>query len=538
MRIKKVALGNSEEAYIEESFTDGINVVFSNDNNKGKTIVMQSILYAIGNKPIFPNSFDYKKYYYYVEFEENNINYVVVRRGDSYIVSSSSTGLNIFENASEFKRFWETNIFNLPHIIHRGNKRTVDMELFSQLFFVGQDGKDTSDIFNSGFYRKDDFKAMIYSFAGDAEKVYSADDINSFKEKIRELKAKRKEQLQLSVFYKTSTPAKEYLSRIKDQDAFQNKVHKMDKIMDQISDIRKKRSMLATKKSLWGSTLTELRSLNRTIEVGELYCMDCNSNRIAYKGKGKITYSFDVSTTEMRNKIIKSINNKISAYEEEIEKLDYEITGLQKQIEETMKDEDVTVENILAYKNGFNDITEIEAKVKAIDDSILKLNQKLKTNDKQTNNLKSNQQIFYNKIIGRMNQIKHLIDKENNQDYEDIFTKRGSVISGSEATVYYISRSISIAELTHHSCPIIMDSFRAEDLSTEKENIVLHLLSEMNRQCILTTTLKAEENDKYADMTGINAINYSSYQSNKILNPSFCPKFRNLLESLGISLEQ
>jgi len=68
MKIIKVGLGNTDEAYIESEFSDGINIIFSNENNKGKTIVIQSMLYAIGNKPIFPSSFNYKEYYYYLEF--------------------------------------------------------------------------------------------------------------------------------------------------------------------------------------------------------------------------------------------------------------------------------------------------------------------------------------------------------------------------------------------------------------------------------------------------------------------------------------
>lgn len=50
------------------------------------------------------------------------------------------------------------------------------------------------------------------------------------------------------------------------------------------------------RKALWKGTLKELRSLNRNIEVGELRCMDCNSSNIMYKGKGKKSYSFDVSS--------------------------------------------------------------------------------------------------------------------------------------------------------------------------------------------------------------------------------------------------
>ena len=35
-----MAVGNAEEAYIEDKFANGINIIFSNENNKGKTIVI------------------------------------------------------------------------------------------------------------------------------------------------------------------------------------------------------------------------------------------------------------------------------------------------------------------------------------------------------------------------------------------------------------------------------------------------------------------------------------------------------------------
>ena len=105
MKIIKVGLGNTDEAYIESKLSDGINIIFSDENNKGKTIVIQSLLYAIGNKPIFPSSFNYKEYYYYLEFEENNKVYIVVRRGDSYIVSCAGD-IRFFEDTAEFKNFW------------------------------------------------------------------------------------------------------------------------------------------------------------------------------------------------------------------------------------------------------------------------------------------------------------------------------------------------------------------------------------------------------------------------------------------------
>lgn len=38
MKILKVAVGNSKEAFIENRFTEGLNIISSDDNNKGKTI--------------------------------------------------------------------------------------------------------------------------------------------------------------------------------------------------------------------------------------------------------------------------------------------------------------------------------------------------------------------------------------------------------------------------------------------------------------------------------------------------------------------
>ena len=35
MRILKTGCGNTEEAFIENRLTDGVNIIFSNDNNKG-----------------------------------------------------------------------------------------------------------------------------------------------------------------------------------------------------------------------------------------------------------------------------------------------------------------------------------------------------------------------------------------------------------------------------------------------------------------------------------------------------------------------
>ena len=535
MIIQKVAVGNSEEAFIEDTFSEGLNILLSDDNNKGKTIIIQSMLYALGNKPIFPDSFNYKDFVYYLEFKHDSERYIIVRSGDEYILKYCDK-LRIFEGMSELKRFWNNNIFQLPMIQFNGVKRIVDMELFVQLFFVGQYGKDTSTIFNSGFYHKDDFRNMLLSYSGDFSSEITPTEIKKIKDKIKNLKAQRKEQVNSSDFYKAVTVAPEYLSKIKDREAFSKRVDELDSITNLITEIKKKRNRLATEKSLWNGTLKELNSLNRNIKVGELRCMDCDSTHITYKGTSKSKYSFDISTPLIRRKIIESINGKISDFTEEIKKLDFEIQKHQNELNSLMDNEDITIENIVAYKMGYKSVADIEQKIDNIDKELEQYEGALKIGKNFSNEAKEEKEKFYGRFISLMNEKKKQIDIENKKEYEDIFTKRGTVVSGSEETVFYVSKLLASVEMTGHDCPIIMDSFRAEDLSTDKEKRVLELFGKLKNQCILTTTLKTEEIGKYDNMKNVNIIDYSSHRTNKILNQGDLEKFKKLLQNMYIKI--
>ncbi|WP_370768994.1 hypothetical protein [Ruminococcus callidus] len=81
-----------------------------------------------------------------------------------------------------------------------------------------------------------------------------------------------------------------------------------------------------------------------------------------------------------------------------------------------------------------------------------------------------------------------------------------------------------------------MDSFRAEDLSTDKEERVLTMFAELSNQCILTTTLKSEEVGKYSERSDINLIDYSNHMSFKLLSEAYVFEFKMLLETLHINI--
>lgn len=100
-----------------------------------------------------------------------------------------------------------------------------------------------------------------------------------------------------------------YLSQHSDRVAFEEKVKQAEKLKIKIGKLRNGRNASINRKSKYEITLKELRSLNRTIPTGELHCLDCDSKNIGYTTSDSM-YTFDVSTVEVRNQIIESIEEK------------------------------------------------------------------------------------------------------------------------------------------------------------------------------------------------------------------------------------
>lgn len=537
MNILKVAVGNSEEAFIEGNFASGLNIISSDDNNKGKTIVIQSMMYALGNDPTFPTSFDYKKYYYYVEFEAKGAIYMLCRYGSGFVLKHGSV-LILLDNISELKRYWNKNIFSLPFIIKNQVSRIVDPVLYMQLFFVGQDKKDTSNIAHNGFYNKQDFIEMLYAFMGIGSLQLSQDEIDKLKKQIYDLTDEKKLLKQQHKILRSKKAPVSYISAESDRLAFGEKVLSLEKTQEKITDLRKERSNALTRKSKWEATIKELRSLNRTITCGELRCMDCNSTNISFSTSeiAKASYSFDVSTTEMRNEIIDSITGKIASYVEEIERLTVEIGLEQERMQALMEDDSVSLESIVAYKKDIFSASDAEKRIKEINTETAVLRAKMLANENASAETQEQRAACLSLIIGKMNELYKKIDPDGNISYSSLFTQRNEVYSGSEATVFHLVKLFAIQAVTRHELPIVIDSFRAEDLSTTKEAAVLTIAQEISNQIIFTTTLKDEEVGKYEKILGIHNIDYYNHTPSKILEKSYVSGLREILSNMAIEM--
>lgn len=535
MIIKKTAVGNKYEAFIEDSYSSNLNVISSDDNNKGKTIAIQSMMYALGNEPTFPKTFDYKDYYHYIVFEENDTEYHLCRNNDSFILKHGKV-LMIFDSVSELKRYWSKHIFPLPHIIKNQISKIVDPVLFLQLFFVGQDKKDTSNITSPGFYNKQDFINMIFDICDASGIELNETEINKIKDEIRHLKDEREVLLQQHKILKSKKTPVSYLSSVNDKATFAKKLDSLEKINSKITELRKARNAATTRKAKWESTLKELRSLNRTISGGELCCMDCGSTNIAFSSSQRNGYSFDVSSVDMRNEIIASIEEKIEIYNEEIEKYTVLISTSQDELHTLMSDESITLESIVAYKEDVFNASDAENKICEIDDEIATLSSQLQMNASTSQSKKDKQTLIMDSIVQKMNGTYHLIDANGNLHFDALFTKKGETYSGSEATVFHLVKLYSIYKELNHNYPIIVDSFRAEDLSTQKEYVVLDIYSKLPNQVIFTTTLKAEELGKYDHMKNVHHIDYKDHTPSKMLNETYLPEFMEIMSSLSITI--
>lgn len=536
MIIKKSAIGNTQEAFIQPYFDEKLNIISSDDNNRGKTIEIQSLLYALGNEPVFPTTFDYKKYYHYIEFIEGGTIYHLCRNNDDFVLKHNNT-LMFFNGVSELKRYWDNHIFELPHIIKNQIAKIVDPVLFFQIFFVGQDKKDTSNVAQKGYYTKFDFYNMLFDICELSGLELNQEEIDRIKSDIEKLKRQEKALIAKHKILASNDAPVSYLSSINDKDMFSKKVSELDRLKIKIAELRKARNLATTRKLKWEITLKELNSLNRAISCGELKCMDCGSTNITFESSQKGAYSFDVSTHAMRSEIIASINAKLLSYDEEIEKLSMQIGLAQDQLTEIMTDDNITLESIVAYKNQYFDASEAELELKSLRRRIDEYNSLLIQSSKSTQDNNENREKLIVKIVELMNLTYKQIDPTGNLLFEDLFTKKDEVFSGSEATVFHLVKLYSLAKILNHHYPIVVDSFRAEDLSTVKESIVIDLFKQLPNQVIFTTTLKTQELGKYDDVDGIFHIDYKEHLPSKMLTENYVEEFKALLAELSIQIK-
>lgn len=108
-----------------------------------------------------------------------------------------------------------------------------------------------------------------------------------------------------------------------------------------------------------------------------------------YKGKKKDSFSFDVSNVEMRKQIIDSIEEKISAFQEEIEKINADLKLQQALLQDLLDEEEISLETIVAYKSQVINASDAERRISEINIEIGKLKNSINATEKGVENQKT-----------------------------------------------------------------------------------------------------------------------------------------------------
>jgi hypothetical protein len=533
MIIKQFAFGNESEAFVEKRFGRNLNIIFSNDNNKGKTLVLQGIMYALGNEPIFPAGFNATKYYFYTQFESNGIDYKVLRKNDVFSILADGKMI-ILESVSELKFYFDKNIFKLPEIVHRGFPKLVDLSLFFQLFFVGQDKRNTSSIFNNGYYQKADFVEMLYSMKGLSGAELTSEQIKEYKDKLTQLRRSEQKLNKEIDRFKINKATLENVKVSANYKFYQDQKIRLEKLNNQVSDLKKKRNRENSRLINHYRLKAELSSLNRTISLGKVTCGDCGSENISYKSK---EVTFDITNKEVRSSILGSIEQNIQIKQEIIDQLDFQIERSQSELDTELSQVKPELKDLILFQDELKNSGSLDKELIQKQREIKALQEKLETSSEKREGLSTQQKQLINSILKAMNMVYKLVDETGIQSFDGLFTKKSVNYSGSEEQEFYFAKLYATYVVLKHDFPIVIDSFRDRELSTDKEIKMLDIFGSLDTQVIITSTLKREEynTDKYQSYKNSKAIDYSSHQDSHILSKTFVGELKAICAQFSIA---
>lgn len=529
MIIKKVAVGNNEEAFVSADFSDGKNLIYSNDNNKGKTIILQSIVYALGNEPLFPKGFDYTKYAYYLEIEHQGISTYICRIKNN-LIASHLNELVTFDDESSFKKWFDAKVFALPKIVKNDRMIICDFELFTKAFYLGQDRRDTSSL-SSTYFKKEDFTNMIYSMSG-CSNIEIDETYKKYVEEKKELSAEKKTLIRKTTLLKTYSKEATTIFDNADKEQLEQSLEIIESLTTEISLLKRRRIRLFNRLSKNNNVLSEIVSIRKSVEDGRFICGDCGSTNIKYYVDKDI--SFDVSNDEMRKNITSNLKNTIETIERELAEIDTEIEIKQSQLKDAIKNDTVNPIDLVLLKpdivndlNYDNRLKEIRTRIKELDEILKKYVSDLEINKKAQKELD-------NRLKNKITEIYRFLEDNPNEKVDSLFTKGSELYSGSESTIFLISRLLAFQNILKHNYPLIIDGYREGEVSSPAERRVINYLMNLPNQSIITATFKDEEYHKYDNNDALTRIDLSNVESKHLLSANYTSAFNALLKKFSL----
>lgn len=538
IKIKAVYIGNGAESYIEDRLTDGINVIYSLDNNRGKTILMQGAMYALGAIPTFPERFPYREYIYIVDLDVDGKEVSVLRSRNAFAVKTTD-GLNAFENEADYSRYWSDNFRSLPSIVKDGRLTSAGLQLYTQMAFIGQDDISSAKV-TAGQFNKSDFTEMLYAIAGlDRRELDSAEEA-ALKRRRDELKGQIKSLTKEASALKMRGTALSAISVTTDTRDMQEFLKELDSARVEVTDLRKARSRYLARLTKNQIVLDELNSLRRDVKAGKLVCLTCGSPSVGYR-MADSDVIFDVTSPDMRTQIIDTLQERIDKIKADLDALGRDLRKAQNRLSSLISQNDeFSLADVVACKDDYLSEQEIDGKIQDAQRELDDVKDKLEADRLLTSEVANQRKEFMDSLLGKMDLARRTISGNTQESpYESLFSTKANVFSGSDSTIYFAARTYAIASEINHGMPIMIDSFRADDLSSDREDRLLDLFGKLTNQIVLTTTIKREESavpdaSKYEIDPRVHPIDYSGHELNKIMSAAYNKRFAEKAADFGL----
>lgn len=193
-------------------------------------------------------------------------------------------------------------------------------------------------------------------------------------------------------------------------------------------------------------------------------------------------------------------------------------------------------QTILLFKDEILSEKEYDNQLAKLNKELKDLQQDIVTNEEQDKNAKEEYKKLKTAIVDKMNYYYKYVDKQGKLVFTDLFTTKHLIYSGSDEQEYYFSRTMAINDCLQHSFPIIIDYYRGGEISTARENLMIECFKSIDKQVIITSTLKEQEYsaDKYNDIEDVTVIDYSTNEDSKILSSMQNNCFKKIIDSFNI----
>lgn len=479
---------NKEEAAFFE-FSEGPNLIVSQDNTQGKSSVIKSLYYTLGyDIKTFPSNWDFENMYFCLECEFNGKIYTICRQKKIFKIKEEE---NRPMNHREFSD-WLQDKLNINMQLPNKTTKELHRAYASAIllpFYIDQDSSWEGRLYieTAGDVKQySDIPKTIMEYVlgiSDIEIQSLTNKLNKLKKEMSETKYSIKGLERTIDEYQKSVEDIVVVSEI-DKDDLKQEIEEYLALVNEYNDkITKSKIKILNKQKLLNDQKQELAELNQLLSINKMEykkikttCAHCHSSLTAEQSLTRLELSNNKLQIEIyRDEVIASIQkleDEISKLLDINNKLFNEVERIDKRIKKTKKlltiDQYVDTKSKNLALKGLTDLLNNEKiNQQTQEESKNELRELIKNKKQEKEDRKEKIFIKYNQLLNDIEKIISGIDT-NELSCLDFRALTGSGIHRNKKyLVYYLVYFALLKEFGVYKVPICMDSFIKNEISKD-----------------------------------------------------------------------